>query len=202
AIFAAGDEKIISLFLRTAGTVCDGEIHELKEKDNFNLSEEEYLEIVDKKTASLLACSLAAGGMLAGASPEQAEALRRFGRYFGISFQIVDDCLDFTGEEQEFGKTLGADCAAGVLTLPLIRLIQLVDERQKSEIFKTFKSEIGAHKFQALLALIREYGAIDYSLERARDYAAKARLELSLFPDSPGRCSLDRLVDYVIERHR
>ncbi len=202
-IFQNGNEKIISLFLQTAGRVCDGEIHELKEKDNFNLKEEEYLEIVDKKTAELLACAVETGGILAGATPEEAEALKRFGRYFGIAFQIVDDCLDFTGQEQEFGKTLGADCAAGVLTLPLIRLIQLIDERRKSEVFKIFKSEMGtSNKFQTLLAMIREHGTIDYSLDKARQFIEKAKLELSIFPDSPGRRSLEQLAQYVIERNK
>ena len=203
AIFENSDKKIISIFLQTAGTVCDGEIHELKEKDNFSLTEEEYFEIVDKKTAALLACSLECGGLLAGATPEQAEALKRFGRYFGIAFQIVDDCLDFTGEEQEFGKTLGADCAAGVLTLPLIRLIELVDDKKKSEVFKLFKSETGtSHKFQMLLSMVREYDTINYSLNKARDLSDKARLELSIFKDSPGKRSLEKLIDYVIERNR
>ena len=203
AIFSHGNEKIISIFLQTAGTVCDGEIHELKEKDNFNLTEQEYLEIIEKKTAVLLACTLESGAILAGATPEEAAALKRYGHYFGIAFQIIDDCLDFTGQEQEFGKTLGADCAAGVLTFPLIRLIQLVDEKKKSDVFKIFKSEVGtAHKFQTLLAMIREYGAIHYSLERAREYCDKARLELSIFRDSPGRQSLERLLDYVLERNK
>ena len=224
AIFRHGNEKIISLFLQTAGTVCDGEIHELKEKDNFNLTEQEYLEIVEKKTAALLACAIESGALLAGASAEEAEALKRFGRTFGIAFQIVDDCLDFTGEEQEFGQTLGADCAAGVLTLPLIRLLELVDEKKKGEVFKIFsatnlggslpvrqagarlcggKSELeAANKYEILLSMIREYGTINYSLEKAKEFCDKARLELSVFADSPVRRSLERLVDYVIERNR
>jgi octaprenyl-diphosphate synthase len=202
AIFANGNEKIISLFLQTAGIVCDGEIHELKEKDNFNLTEDEYLDIINKKTAVLLACSVESGALLAGATPEEAEALKRYGRYFGIAFQIIDDCLDFTGEQQEFGKTLGADCAAGVLTLPLIRLLHLVDEKTKSEVYKIFKSEVSANKFQTLLAMIREYGTVDYSLEKAREFCDKARLEISIFPDNPARRSLEKLVDYVLERNR
>lgn len=214
AIFTHGNEKIVSTFLHTAGTVCDGEIHELKEKDNFGLTEQEYLEIVDKKTAVLLACALECGGILAGATPEEAGALNRFGHAFGIAFQIIDDCLDFTGQEQEFGKTLGADCAAGVLTLPLIRLIQ-VDSKNKIEIQKIFSptnpsgsasggkpEDTAAKKFEILLAMIREQGTLDYSLERAREYCDKARLELLIFPEGPGRQSLERLLDYVIDRSR
>ena len=183
AIFSNGSEKIVSAFLHTAGTVCDGEIHELKEKDNFDLTEKEYLEIVDKKTAVLLACALECGGILAGATPEETRALNRFGHAFGIAFQIIDDCLDFTGQEQEFGKTLGADCAAGVLTLPLMRLIQL-DPKNKIEIQNIFSAAnlggslpagqagasggksaaLPARKFESLFAMIREQGAPDYSL--------------------------------------
>ena len=131
SIFQNGNEKIISLFLQTAGTVCDGEIHELKEKGNFDLNEAGYFQIIEKKTASLLACALQAGALLAGASNDEIYALGRFGRDFGIAFQVIDDCLDFTGNEHEFGKTLGADCIAGVLTLPLIRLLEVLrQERQ------------------------------------------------------------------------
>jgi octaprenyl-diphosphate synthase len=201
-IFQNANDRILSLFLQTAGIVCDGEIHELKEKNNFNLTEEEYFQIIEKKTAALLGCSIEAGAILAGATPEEAEALKRFGKYFGIAFQIVDDCLDFTAEEQEFGKTLGADCAAGVLTLPLIRLTRLVDERKKSDIFKIFKSEMGMNKFQTLKTMIREHDTIGYSMGRARFFCEKAQLELAVFPESPVRRSLENLVEYVIRRNR
>jgi octaprenyl-diphosphate synthase len=201
-VFQNGNDRIFSLFLQTAGIVCDGEIHELKEKNNFNLTEEEYFQIIEKKTAALLGCSVEAGAILAGASPEEAEALKRYGRYFGIAFQIVDDCLDFTAEEQEFGKTLGADCAAGVLTLPLIRLTQLVDERKKSDIFKIFKSDMGMQKFQTLKAMAREHDTINYSMDRARMFCEKAQLELAVFADSPARRSLHDLAEYVIRRNR
>ncbi|MBN1687986.1 MAG: polyprenyl synthetase family protein [Candidatus Omnitrophica bacterium] len=201
-IFYHGDEKIMALFLQTAGTVCDGEIHEIKEKDNFNLTEEEYIEIITKKTAELLACTVEAGGLFAGATPEQAAALKRFGRNFGIAFQITDDCLDFTGQEQEFGKTLGKDCAVGVLTLPLIRLIHLVDENKKGQVFKIFKSEMGTRKYETLYAMVTETGAIDYAMARAREFSDRARLELAVFCDSPAKQSLEQLVQYVIERKR
>lgn len=201
AIFTNGSQEIVSLFLHTAGLVCDGEIHELKEKGNYALTEEEYIQIVDKKTAVLLACALEAGGVLSGANEREAQALKNFGRYFGIAFQIMDDCLDFTGQEQEFGKTLGADCAAGVLTLPLIQLLKTADAKEKSGILEIFRSA-SEEKFSSLLARVRDSGAIDYSIDRARDYCDKARKEISIFADSAGRRSLERLADYVLERSR
>lgn len=202
AVFGVENPRVISLFLQTAGTVCDGEIHELREKNNFNLKEEEYFEIIRKKTASLIACSVEAGGILAGLEGEKVESLKRFGLAFGAAFQIADDCLDFTGEEHEFGKTLGADCEAGVLTLPLIRLIQLVDEPTKSEVFKIFKSDFDTGRLGTLKNLLAEYGAIEYALGRAREFTQAARLELSIFPPSPAKQSLTSLLDYVLERNR
>lgn len=202
AIFQNGSADIFSLFLKTAGQVCDGEIHELKVKGNLELTENEYLEIIDKKTAVLLACALQAGGMFAGASADQAQALYRYGIYFGQAFQIVDDCLDFTGEEQEFGKTLGADLAAGVLTLPVIQLFKTLAPAKLQEVKQLFRSGQVSEKYQTLLDLIREHGALDYSLEKAKQLCEQARRELSVFPDVPARRSLDKLLDYVLERNR
>lgn len=200
-IFEQGTPEIFSLFLRTARTVCDGEIHELKEKGNYRLSEASYFEIIDKKTAVLLACAVRSGAELAGATLEEAEALFRYGTYFGQAFQIIDDCLDFTGQEQEFGKTLGVDCAAGVLTLPLIRLLEIGDAAKREKILRIFQSPEAA-KYETLLDLIREHQVMEYAVEKARQLSEKARRELAIFPDNPGRRSLEKLVDYVLDRSR
>lgn len=197
-----GTKEILAEFLRAAGTVCDGEIHELHEKDNSALSEDEYFEIIRKKTAVLLGFTVQAGAMLAGASAAQAAALYRYGQAFGIAFQIIDDCLDFTGNENEFGKTLGADCSAGVLTLPLIRILELADTARREELIRLFKSPSGPEKFRKLLDLIRENGTIEYSLEKARRYSDQARRELAGLDETSAKRSLDRLVDYVLERNR
>jgi len=202
AVFETDNKAIIGLFLKTAGEVCDGEIQELRERHNFKLSEEEYLDIIDRKTASLLACSLASGGLLAGATEREAEALKRFGKYFGMAFQIVDDCLDLTGNEFEFGKTLGADFAAGVLTLPLIYLLTVSDAVRRAEIEKVFGQETSLERLQKLTGWLQEEGAIAYALKRAGEFSDLARQELSLFPDSPARRSLDRLLDHVLDRNR
>ena len=211
AIFSAENSRVTSLFLQTAGTVCDGEIHELREKNNFNLKEGEYFEIIGKKTAALIACCIEAGGIFAGLPPGKTVSLKHFGWTFGQAFQIVDDCLDFTGEEHEFGKTLGADYEAGVLTLPLIRLIELVDERTKGEVFKIFKrgsaaledvSDFKSERFGTLKTLLLEHGTLDYAMSRARQFTDEARLELSVFPDSAAKAGLERLLDYVLERNR
>lgn len=200
--FNTKNDRVISLFLNTACEVCDGEILEFKEKNNFGLKEELYLEIVCKKTASLLSACIEAGAILGKLPLEETIALKSYGLYLGMAFQIVDDCLDFTGEPHAFGKTLGSDCETGVLTLPLIRLVSLVSEDKKSEVFQIFKSALGEEKLSYLRNLILEYGAIDYSLERARAFRDRALLELQVLKESSGRKSLELLVDYVLERSR
>lgn len=202
AVFQHGGPEIVRVFLHTAGQVCDGEIHELKVKDNFQLKEEEYFDIIDKKTAVLLACALEAGARFSGASDRQAAALNLFGRLFGAAFQIVDDCLDFTGQEQEFGKTLGKDCAEGVLTLPMIHLIQNSSPAVQKEIFGVFKSEAPVNeRFQKLLSMIKESGSLNYAVSKARSLCTQACEQLKFFEPSSGRTSLEKLADYVIDRN-
>lgn len=201
-IFGTGDRRIFANFLETAGIVCDGEIHELNQKANYELGEDEYLEIIDKKTAALLACAIEGGALFAGASVEEAAALKRFGRAFGLAFQIVDDCLDFTGNEFEFGKTLGADFMGGVLTLPLIRLLAMSGQDRREEILGLFHADAGPEHLKRMLELIRDYGTVEYAMEKAREYNLTARAELTLLPDCPVRRSLDKLLDYVLERQR
>lgn len=201
AIFSVGDPRVTGSFLKMAGTVCDGEIHELREKGNFALDEEDYFEIIRKKTAVLLSHAIEAGGLLAGLSEEKTRSLKNFGELFGLAFQIVDDCLDFTGEQHEFGKTLGADCEAGVLTLPLIRLLTQVDAPLRKNIIEAFRSN-SQGLVQILKSLFQEHGAIEYAVERAREFTEQARRELDVFPATPARASLESLLDHVLERHR
>ncbi len=201
-VYGMKNERIIASFLKTASLVCDGEILEFKEKHNFNLKENQYFKIIERKTASLLGACLEIGGIWAQLPDEKIEALRRYGVNFGMAFQIVDDCLDVKGGEHEFGKTLGADLHGGVLTLPLIRLIGLLDEERKAEVFSKVKSGMGGTELGAIVRLLEEYGAVDYAISRAREFTEKAALELSIFPDIAPKQGLTRLLQYVIERNR
>ncbi|MBU9889401.1 MAG: polyprenyl synthetase family protein [Candidatus Omnitrophica bacterium] len=198
-IFRYGNEKIIPLFLRTAGEICDGEIQELNEKNNTDLTETVCLEIIRKKTASLLACALQTGALVRGMDPEPLGALDRFGTFFGMAFQLTDDCLDFEGKEQEFGKCLGGDLEEGVYTLPVIRLLASED---RSEAVRLLRDTGNKQRFAPLLALLRGHGALDYARDKARDFVVRAHRELRVFPPSVFRTSLEQLADYVLERDR
>jgi len=202
AIYSTHKDRLISLFLNTVTEVCDGEILEIKENNNFDLTEDQYFVIIEKKTASLIAACVEAGGILGKLKAEECAALKNYGLNLGIAFQIVDDCLDFLGEKEEFGKRPGGDAEGGVLTLPLIRLLNLVPANKKSEIFSLFKSFDREDKLDQLIHLMKEYDTLNFALEKASEYTDKARLELSTFPESDTKSALLDLADYVLKRSR
>lgn len=197
AIFQYGNAKIIPLFLRTAGEICDGEVQELNEKNNFELTEETYLEIIRKKTASLLSCSLQTGALVWGLEERFLEALEKFGVYFGMAFQIIDDYLDFTGKEQEFGKTLGGDLEEGIYTLPVIRLLA---SPERETAIRVLQDAGNGKRFSVLVDLLRKTGVLEDARAKAKAFIEKARSELQVFSSSIFRTSLEQLADYVLER--
>ena len=202
AIFELKNEHVTHSFLETAGIVCDGEILELKERGNDALAENQYFTIVEKKTAALLACCLETGALLAGKDEKKARMLKEFGINFGIAFQIIDDYLDFAGKENEFGKTLGADCLAGVLTLPLIRLISIAGPEVKSEVLRLVNTSERTINLEPLLQHLQNYEALDYTVRKAKEYAEHAKNGLSSLKESVSKKSLLLLLDYVLERNR
>ncbi|HCM42820.1 MAG TPA: hypothetical protein DIS66_05885 [Candidatus Omnitrophica bacterium] len=200
-IFENAPREVMGLFLKTAGIVCDGEIHELRRVRYFDLSEAEYFEIIYKKTASLLACVLEAGARTAGADEKQALLLADFGKHFGLAFQMIDDCLDFTANQEEFGKTLGTDLAAGVMTLPLIEVMRK-SAALKQEVIRLLEASGSPEAFQQLRLLISEQGGLDATFRRAREEIVVAQRCLDHFEDSPARQSLEKLAGYILERSR
>lgn len=198
-IFRHGNDRIVPLFLKTAGEICEGEVQEISEKKNINMTEETHFEIIRKKTASLLACALETGALIWGIDAPRAEALARFGTFFGMAFQIIDDFLDFAGEEREFGKTLGSDLEEGVYTLPVIHCLASGD---RDKVVRILYSRSHSKRFSMLREVLEKSGALAYALAKAKAFIVMAKRELEVFPPSRFRTSLDQLADYVAERNR
>ncbi|HNX67967.1 MAG TPA: polyprenyl synthetase family protein [Candidatus Omnitrophota bacterium] len=198
-VFRHGNDRIFPLFLKTAGEICEGEVQEISEKKNINMTEEAHLEIVRKKTASLLACALQTGALIWGLGPERCEALSRFGTFFGMAFQIIDDYLDFAGQESEFGKTLGSDLEEGVYTLPVIHCLA---SEERDKVVRILYSRSYHRRFSMLREVLEKSGALAYAFAKARALIAMAKRELEVFPPSCFRTSLEQLADYVVERNR
>jgi octaprenyl-diphosphate synthase len=184
---------------RSTNIVCAGELRQINSRGNFELSEAEYLEIIDAKTAELCACCCRLGAHYAGASSDSEDELARYGRNLGIAFQITDDMLDLVGDELSMGKSLGTDLEKQKPTLPLIRLLRETSSGQRAEIVELLTSGNRADRQQINVWLDRS-DALEYARERARWYANEARDAASRLPASPAADVLASLAELVISR--
>lgn len=195
--------EIIRLLCDVTLRIVEGEIYQLTKNGAVELTEEEHLDIVRRKTAYLFAGSARIGGMLGPTNREQQEALWDYGLNIGMAFQIIDDLLDFTGEEVALGKPVGGDLREGKMTLPVIHL----RERAGPVAEALLRKIVGAHTvtledWDALRILLSQTRSIDYSRQVANDYVDRARRSLYGFPSSEARDALLFLPEYVVSRDR
>lgn len=194
-----GDATACRMIGRTTNIVCEGEMAQVADRGNLALTEEQYLDIIEAKTAELCAISCHLGGHYAGAAAPVCEALDGFGRSLGIAFQIADDLLDVVGSEHATGKSLGTDLKKQKLTLPLIHLLAQAPPRRRDEI-----RELLAHPDEQTRAALRpdleRSGALQYARNRADEFTVAARQHLAILGESPARQVLEDMADYVTVR--
>lgn len=181
------------------GMMCEGELRQVGSRGNFQLGEEDYIAIISGKTAAMYACCCRLGAYHSGADPEVREALARFGQQFGIAFQITDDVLDLRGNETVAGKSLGTDLNKQKPTLPVIRLLGQLDERERAEVVAIL-CRSDDHRAEALRPWLQRYDAVTYAQHAAIRYVRRAREELDRIPCTPQRETLKELADFVILR--
>jgi len=184
---------------RTAITVCEGELLQVVNRGNFDLTEEQYLDIVRRKTAALLETCCELGARFAGADEATVGRLRTFGRGLGIAFQIIDDLLDLVGEESEVGKTLGRDLSEGEPTLPVIHYLRTCPAERRPLLLQLVGDRAPGARRQ-VAALLESSGSLAYSQTMAQRHVEEARRALRHLPDSAARASLDALAEFVIAR--
>lgn len=182
-----------------ARIVCEGELRQVDSRGNYELSEEDYMEIIADKTSALCACCCRLGSHYSGAGEAEREALGRYGRYLGIAFQITDDLLDLLGDEETTGKSLGTDLIKQKLTLPLIRMLGQVGRGERRQIVAILAGSDNRHR-EMLRPWFDQVDAIAYSQETAERYIHQAKEELQILPDSPARLALEMLADFVVSR--
>jgi octaprenyl-diphosphate synthase len=197
---------LIAVFIRATSAMCDGEIFQIEKRDQL-LTEQDYLYIIECKTARLFAVSARVGATLAGLPPQAADALERYGLDFGRAFQITDDVLDLTADPAQFGKDIATDIASGKQTLPLIHAIRTAEPGDRDFLIQALSngSAEAAASAQAaapseVIARVVRYGGIDYAVELARACAARARESLNPLPPSPAADFLRDLTDLVVHR--
>lgn len=174
-----------------------GEIEQIKDKYRFEQNLRDYLLRIKRKTALLIAASCQLGAIAAGVEEEVHRKLARFGYFVGMSFQITDDVLDFTGTEKELGKPAGGDLLQGNITLPV--LFAMKDEKLRSEIIKVHEN-IDSDEMTRIIELIKNSNAIEKSLEFSDRYLDKALEVLDELPNNKAKKTLREIALYIGKR--
>ncbi|WP_233200174.1 polyprenyl synthetase family protein [Blastopirellula marina] len=185
---------------RSTNVVCEGELRQIASRQAFETTEEEYLEIIDAKTAELCACACELGARYAEASDEQIAALEKFGRDLGIAFQIADDLLDVEGNEVETGKSLGTDLEKQKPTLPLIYALQYFQGDEREQVLAVVEGP-AERRGEDLKPWLAQCDALGYARRRANEYVQSAIDALAVLPPSEARTTLEQLAAFVTARN-
>lgn len=183
--------------------MIEGEIYQLTKNGVVDLVEEEHFEIIRRKTAYLFAGCAQIGGMLGEVGIEKETALREYGFNLGITFQLVDDLLDFTGEAEALGKPIGGDLREGKITLPIIHLMSHGGADAQALVRRIVRERhVTPEEWTRLKGLLAEHRSIEYAYERAVEFGEAAKQHLRVFAPSHERDALMALADYVLHRDR
>lgn len=197
--------EILALLAKTSSTMADGEVMQLENSSDLEITQEKYFEIIYGKTAVLFESSAQVGALVNNRSEKEILALKDFGRSLGMVFQIVDDMLDYSSKEQVLGKDLGNDFFEGKVTLPIILTYQKASVEDKKVIKDLFdKNLMGSDRsqedFALILSLMEKFQALEKSKDVAMSYHAQALNSLQVFSDCDSKDSLAVILDYAISR--
>ncbi len=205
--FAAETENVpvIQLFADTLRIIVEGELRQLFSSRQWQQSRDAYYPRIFAKTASLFASATKSGALLAGATDEQVQELYAYGKDVGMAFQIVDDILDYSGEEATLGKPVGGDLRQGIVTLPFYYFLQnhadpesvlhALDARNDTE------QDGVADIVGDIVAQVRQSPAMTQAFNEAAAFATAAKMRLGNFEPGPYRSALEELADFVVARH-
>ena len=197
---ALGNMAIMDVLAETTNIISEGEVRQLINIGDAELSEAEYLAVIGGKTAQLFKGAAHTAALLSGADPATCTALSNYGWQLGLAFQLVDDALDYTSDSAELGKNTGDDLAEGKMTLPLIQAMKHASESQQRQLRKAI-SQKDASMLRTVVDIVRDTRALDYTLQQARACVRKAQDSLEQVPSSEFRTALIALADFAVTRN-
>ncbi len=192
------EPRLIRIIATTAARTCEGELRQISARQNWQLSEAEYIDIITEKSAVFMGSCCRMGALLAQATEAEVESLARFGLDTGIAFQITDDLLDITGDEHQTGKTTGRDADKHKLTLAVIHLLRVASGKDKGKIYNILNGP-GKNK-DVLSEMLRSYGSLEYTHHRAQEYVARAIHALRLLRETHAKEALTETARFVANR--
>ena len=193
------DKRVMRILADATNTIAEGEVLQLLNCHNADVDASGYLRVIHCKTAKLFEAAMRLGAILAQTDEANEQAVARYGMHLGTAFQLVDDVLDYSGDEQETGKNLGDDLAEGKPTLPLIHAMQHGDAAQ-SAVVRAAIEQGDIARFAEVLSVVKQTGALEYTREQAQREADAACAALAAIPDSTYRKSLLQLAQFAATR--
>ena len=199
----SGIMSFIEIMSRAVAQMSEGEVLQLLKAFNPNLTQDQYLDVVYRKTGILIECSCRLGAVLAGATPEWESALTEYGRKIGTAFQIIDDCLDYQTTAEEFGKPVGHDLDEGKITLPILHTLAEANPPDRNELAGLVSQRHRAsEEFNRVRELIDKYKGLESANQFAADLIDQAKQVLDILPDKPEKTDLIDLADFIVKRRK
>jgi len=193
-------ELMVEFALMVRG-IAEGQQMDMEFEKRGEVTEEEYLLMIEKKTALMFQTAAKGGAMVAGGTPGQVEAMSEYGRLLGLGFQIWDDLLDLKGDEKKTGKPVGGDIKNGKRTLIAVHALENLKGKPRKRFLEIFGNQKATkNEVAEAIAILEKAGSIKHAEELALEYAERAREKLMVLPESKERDILESLVDYMTER--
>lgn len=198
---ADGSLDVLRILSNASATISEGEVMQLQVASNLATTWDQYLSVINAKTAALFAAATEIGPVIASAGPDMQQALRDYGTYLGLAFQIVDDVLDYTGEQAKLGKTVGDDFREGKMTAPVIFALEKATAEDKLFWQRTLvEHDIRESDLAHAKKLMQQHGALTHALDVATKYARQAADALAPLPNSELKTLLIEIADYTVTR--
>ncbi|GAA3913490.1 MULTISPECIES: octaprenyl diphosphate synthase [Gibbsiella] len=193
--------RVLALMSEAVNVIAEGEVLQLMNVHDPDITEESYMRVIYSKTARLFEAAAQSSAILAGASEAEENSLRDYGRYLGTAFQLIDDLLDYSADGATLGKNTGDDLNEGKPTLPLLHAMHNGNSEQAALIREAIEQGNGRHLLEPVLAAMQQCGSLEYTRLRAEEEADKAIAALQILPASPYRQALEGLAHMAVQRN-